>query len=132
MSYKVNFNYGWNAGARSRKVCFGDCQVNFSVPAENSGAVVGLNNADNGPSFTEILYAFFLQKTPNGPNVYIYESGVEVYVGGPYDTVDKFTIRRNGTIISYLQNDTLLYTSATPSSGALFVDTSLYAGGDRV
>lgn len=132
MSYKVNFNYGWNAGARSRKVCFGDCQVNFSVPTTNSGAVVGFNNADNGPTFTEILYAFFLQKTPGGPVVYIYESGVEKYIGGAYADADIFTIRRNGTIISYLQNGTLLYTSATPSTGALFVDTSLYAGGDRV
>jgi hypothetical protein len=132
MPYVADLNLGWNAGARSLKVCFGDCQLRFSAPASNAGLCIGFNTSDRDAGFREIRYAFFLQNTTSGPKVFVYESGAQVHAGETYETTDIFTIRRNGTQVTYYQNDTLLYTSATPITGGLFVDSSLYAGGDSV
>lgn len=132
MPFIVNRNEGWNAGARSRKVCSGDCQLRFSSPDTNAGLCIGFNNTDSSASFREITHAFLLQRGAGIGNIFIYESGVRKYVGGQYVSTDVFTIRRNGTVVTYLKNDVLLYTSVVPSSGPIVVDTSLYAGGDSV
>lgn len=132
MPYTIDRNLGWNSGARSRKVCFGDCQLRFSIPVGNTGACVGINTSDKNADFREITHALLFQATTSGPRVFVYESGVEKFSAGEYESADIFTIRRNGTTIRYYKNSELLYTSAVSSTGGVFVDTSLYAGGDSV
>ncbi len=132
MPYTLSRNEGWNAGARSKKICAADCQLQFSVPESNTGLCIGLNTTDTTVSFREIKHGLFLTLTAGGPQAYVYESGVQKFSAGPYVTADRFTIRRNGTVVKYLKNNELFYTSDVPSVGPVFVDTSLYAAGDRV
>jgi hypothetical protein len=132
MPYTISNNEGWNAGARSKKVCDGDFQLQFSLAASTAGACIGLNNSDTDASFREIKHAFMFQRNAGQGNVFVYESGVRKAILGTFVNADRFTIRRNGSVITYLKNDTILYTSAVPSIGPMFVDTSLYAAGDSI
>jgi hypothetical protein len=132
MPYTVDRNLGWNAGARSQRICFGDCQLRFSSPSSNTGLCIGFNTEDRDASFREIKFALFLQATTAGPRAFIYESGVQKYAAGAYESDDIFTIRRTDGVVRYFKNDTLLYTSLTASFGAIFADSSLYAGGDSI
>lgn len=132
MPFTVSNNEGWNAGARSKKVCDGDFQLQFSLPSTNAGVCIGLNNSDRDVNYREIKHALMFQRNGAQGGVSVYESGTRKAVLGTYETTDRFTIRRNGTVITYLKNDVVIYTSAVPSVGAMFVDTSLYAAGDRV
>lgn len=132
MPYVVVPNNAWNAGARSRKMCTGDCQLQFSISTDVVGVCVGLSTQDVGATLNEIPFALLFQKAAGIPTVFVYESGVQKSTVGPYTRTDLFTIRRNGTVIKYLKNNTVVYTSAVASTGTLFVDTSLYASGDKV
>ena len=132
MPYTIDRNLGWNSGARSQKVSFGDCQLRFSSPSSNAGLCIGFNTEDRDANFREIRHALFFQTTTSGPRAFVYESGAEKYSAGAYESDDIFTIRRTDGVVRYFKNDTLLYTSLTASSGAVFVDSSLYAGGDSV
>lgn len=130
--YVTDPNLGWNAGARSRNVCFDDCQATFKVPVAITGVVVGLTTQDLGQDFREIPHALFFTQVLGAATTYVYELGVQKASCGTYVATDLFAIRRVGTVVTYVKNGTLLYTSATPLTGPVFMDTSLYAAGDEV
>jgi hypothetical protein len=133
MPYIATPNAGWNAGARSLKTCVGDCQAEFSVPNSVAGVCIGLATTDSGADFREIQYGLLFQGTAGGPRVYVYESGVQKFSGGVYASDDRFCIRRTGSIVKYLKNGVVIYTSLVPSNGQpVMLDTSLYAAGDSV
>lgn len=132
MSYVVNLNQGWNAGARSKQVCFGDCLGTFSVPDTSAGVVCGLSGSDNTTDYREIAHALYFTKVNGAPKVFVYELGVQKAAGVAYVTADVFTVRRVAGVVTYWKNATLLYTSLTASSGAVFLDCSLYMAGDSI
>lgn len=132
MPYIAVDNSGWNAGARSRKFCAGDCQLEFSVLPTVVGVCAGVNTNDREPTLTDIPYSFLFQKAGGVATAFVYEAGLQKFTVGPYIASDKFTIRRTGTTIRYLKNNVVVYTSLVPSTGILYVDTSLFAAGDKL
>jgi hypothetical protein len=113
-------------------VHIGDCQAAFSI-GPVAGVAIGFNNTDLTPDFREIKFALYFVKQPGvGSQFVVMESGVQKTGWASYQTTDVFTIRRVGGIVTYWKGGTLIYTSATPSNEAMFLDTSLYAAGDYI
>lgn len=121
------FGLGWNAGARSMKLMPQSGYFEFKVP-QALGVVVGLNNADNSQDYGEISHG--LQFTRQSFRV-IENGEVKLNAGG-YSPTEVFTIGRRGNIVTYWASGALMYTSTLPSSGPVFLDSSIYSSGDRI
>lgn len=126
---ETDYMLGWNAGARSASSLTGGGTVSFQITSA-VGVVAGLNDVDAGTIYTEIAHGIYGKSSAQ--NFKIMELGVEVFNGGYFEPADTFKITRVGTRVTYLRNDVLVYTSLTPSTGEVFLDASLYAGGDTI
>jgi hypothetical protein len=94
------------------------------------GVVVGLNEGpDEGVGYDEIEHGVsFINGVAQ-----VIESGVKVgQAFGFTPFVDVWKIERRGTTVRYIRNDVVFYESLVPSVGDVFLDTSLYMGGDAV
>lgn len=123
-----DYNLGWNSGARSIGSFSGQGFIQFLVNRSTSGAVVGLNDSDVGAGYTEINYAFYLTHGV----ARIFELGVEKLYVGMVAEGAAFRIERRYGVVKYFVGGTLVYTSLVPSTGTLFLDASMYSGGDTV
>jgi hypothetical protein len=123
-----DFNLGWNSGARSVGFFLGDGLFKFDAPHAITGAIIGLNDEDLGADYLDIEHAFYLA----GKTARIYERGVEKHYVGAYADGDTFKFERRGGVVYYYKEDVLVYTSTLPSTGGVFADASLYAGGDAI
>lgn len=124
----TDFNFGWNSGAISKTVIDGGCVLTFQCSISLVGAVVGLAYSNPTEHYREIPFALYL----TSGSVQVLENGVEKTTPVSYVDADEFRIMRVGGVVTYWQNTTLLYTSEQPSETVLFVDCSLYSGGDRI
>jgi len=124
----ADYQAGWNASARSIASIVGDGQYKFSITLSSIGVVTGLNDANNGSAYMEMEYAIY----GASGTFQVMESGNLVGVSGTFTSSDVFTIQRTGTLVSYYRNSTRLYTSNNASRGIVFVDSSLYFGGDQI
>lgn len=124
----VDLNLGWNSGARSEAFITHDGYAEFCISASVIGAFVGLNDEDADASYLGIEHALYFSHGI----ARVYEAGAEVSYIGEYADGDVFRIARTGTQITYQVNGEVVYTSSKPSTGAVFIDASLYAGDDAV
>lgn len=85
-------------------------------------AIIGLDNSDPNILYKDIDYGFFFNDTI----LKIYENNINRGTFGTFDINDNFKIKRVGSVISYYQNDNLIYTSNIPYSGKLVFDTAIY------
>jgi hypothetical protein len=123
----TDYNLGWNSSSRSISFFNGDGYVEFYVPESTVGAVVGLNNVDVTTSYVDIDHGFYVTRGV----ARVYENGVEkAYLGfiGP----GRYRVERVAGVVRYYVDGALLYTSALASTGTVFLDSSLYSGGDLV
>lgn len=119
---------GWNAGAISAVSLNGNVSLYLEARQSAVGIFVGLNQTNTGVGYQEIDYAIYFK---NGTAA-VYENGVKktdpvVFVAGAY-----FNIERIAGVVSFFKDGDSFYTSATPSEGVLFADTSMYSGGDEI
>jgi lysophospholipase L1-like esterase len=89
--------------------------------------VVGLSTANGSASYDTIQYGVNLS---SDRSYYIQELGVIKFTSAA-DAIrigdgQTFVVRRTGTQIRYEVNGTVVYTSATASSGTLFVDVAMF------
>lgn len=124
----TEFNLGWNGGARSIASLTADGTATFSVRIGMIGGVVGLDSGAVEFSYAGAEHALYFR---NGL-VSVLESGTQRTGGVAFVTADVFRIERSGSLVRYYQNNTLLYTSTTPSYGTQYLEASLYSGGDAV
>lgn len=124
---------GWgNAGAVSDQVLYGDGALEF-VAMDQSDRTCGLSDENIDNQGSTIDYAIKLHWVDTyGHRVTILESGTTIGTFGSYVIGDRFTIERTGSTIVYKKNDTILYTSETPSSGPLIADAAIYSVGGTV
>jgi hypothetical protein len=114
---------GWNAGASTTASISTDGQCDFSTAEANTSKMAGLSNGDSDRMYGDIDYAIYLK---DDGNVRIYEKGVWKANVGTYVAGDVFSVKVTGSVVTYLKNGTLLYTSAAAPTFPLLVDTSLY------
>lgn len=124
---KVIPNDGWNAGARSIAYLMADGLVEFEV-GQSVGIVCGLNDVDNDAGYLEIDHAFLLESG----KATVIEGGIKKGSSTTYAYGDTFSISRVNGVVYYYVAGSLLYTSLIPSTGAVFVDCSLYAANDSI
>lgn len=124
----TDYNLGWNSGARSIGSFTGQGFVQFLATGSLVGAVVGLNDSDIGAGYNDIDFAFYLTHGV----ARIFELGVEKLYVGPVANGAVFRIERRYGVVQYFIGGALMYTSLVPSTGALFLDASLYSGGDTI
>jgi hypothetical protein len=123
-----DFNIGWNSGAVSKQVLSGDCDFTLSVAPSSVGIVAGLNSGNEGTSYREIDHGLYFSRG----GAIVYEAGSAKTAAFAFTATDNFTVRRSGSVVTYLKNADVLYTSAKPSVGPVFADASLYMGGDTI
>lgn len=130
--FRLRNDLGWNAGARSIVMELGDCTTTFKPSPDCVGVVVGLSTSDNGPMITDIQHGFYFRRDSVGQVFTVIERGTSKTVPATYSIDDQFHVNRLSGVVTYWKNDTVVYTSDTPSIGPVFLDASLYSTGDRV
>ena len=121
---------GWNAGLSTQETISGDGYVSFTAPQNYKIAVVGLSYTDTNVHFNSINYAIYIRH--NG-DAWVYENGTYKNANTYHGIGDEFRVERRGTIIHYLKNGTIFYTSTMPTtSGSMLGDVSLYTVGAEV
>ncbi|MGE0452528.1 MAG: chitobiase/beta-hexosaminidase C-terminal domain-containing protein [Vicinamibacteria bacterium] len=121
---KAGTAQGWDAGAVStRALGSGDGYVD--VVAGTGTSMVGLGNGDAGVAYADIEYAYYL----SSGTLRIYESGVLRGTFGSYTSATQLRIAVEGGLVKYWKDGAVIYTSPTPPSYPLLVDTSLLTPG---
>ncbi|MEO8391225.1 hypothetical protein [Polaromonas sp.] len=123
-----DFNFGWNAGGRSIASIIGHGYVTFKVPVSAAGVVAGFNSADADVDPAAIQHAFYLAYGV----AKIKEAGGIVLNLGPYSNGSVFRIARRFDQVAYFIDDVLQHVSDELSLGEVFLDASLFSGGDTV
>lgn len=124
----IDWDFGWNAGARSIGFISANGGVSFKVPISATGIVAGLNDEDSDANYTNIDFAWYLS---NGI-AQIYENGVQKYYVGQFADGDVFSVERGSTVIRYKRNGAIVYTSSATSAEVLFLDVSMYSADDAI
>ena len=89
----------------------------------------GLTASDADQTLADIDFAIELDTT----TIKIYEGGIlKATHPTAYAADDLVRIQRDGTTITYWHGSTLIYPSATPSSGALVADCTFYDNGGTI
>ncbi|MGH7297730.1 MAG: hypothetical protein ACRELB_22520 [Polyangiaceae bacterium] len=127
---------GWgNAGAASTQSLTSDGYVEFTTAENATNKMVGLTHTVANSGFQTIDFGIFLSA---GAKFGVYEDGV--YVGGAlgpnffgsYAPGDLFRVQVVEGVVTYLQNDSVFYTSTRGPVFPLVVDASLYTAGSSV
>lgn len=124
----TDLKFGWNASAVSKQTASGNVRFNVSVDPSSLGIVVGLNNQNEGSSYQEIEFGLYFTQA----KALVYENGAQKTSVQTVSITDVFSIVRSGGVVTYLKNDVLFYTSGHSSFGPVFIDSSLYSGGDQI
>ncbi|MCF6237243.1 MAG: hypothetical protein L3J79_00250, partial [Candidatus Marinimicrobia bacterium] len=111
----------WDSDGVSTKTIAGDGGVKFKISPTNKAVYIGLalSNADRDNNHLE-----YSIKGTSTATIRVVELGVEKLNNGNFSASDIFEIKRTGTVVTYLKNGLVIYTSTVPSSGDLLVDTS--------
>lgn len=121
------FGLGWNAGARSIASLPGNGAATFQIP-HAVGTVVGFNDADEDAGYLGIEHGLYFRRE----TFQVVELGVTKTSESTFSATDTFKIERVGTRVQYFRNGALIYTSLSPSYGTVFLDASMYSGGDVI
>jgi RHS repeat-associated protein len=132
---KTGASYAWDGGAASSNTISAGIDgwlqtVVGTSPVDLSAARIFelSSSADNGPSYSTINYALYLD---SGGGLAVYENGSFKGWFGTYAMGDALRIERIGTSISYKRNGNVFYTSLTPSTTNLVADFSFSHPGGR-
>lgn len=139
--YKIS-NTGWaypdSAGAFSADYIPYDGAVETTVAETNTYRIIGLSYQDTDVTqygqvpYDGINYGIYLKGGAESGQYDIRENpgtGQVTRITLTYATGDLFRIERTGTTIKYRKNGSVVYTSTTPSTGNLYIDTGIYDNG---
>lgn len=127
--------FAWNAGADSAAELGGvGLRVVFSPSVDWLGVAIGLRPADDewAPGYlTRLTHALFCFGGAS-PVAQVIEGGVPQGTPFAYADGDVLTIDRANSVVTYLLNGVVQYTSATPSVGFVRASACLYGPQDTV
>lgn len=110
-----------DAGAFSNQKITGDGYFRFVIK-RNGAVYAGLSTTNTNANYTSIAFCIGVD---TAGTIKVYEAGTLKHTGGTARRGDWLVIKRIGTLITYWQNRTLLYTSLASSTGDLFADASI-------
>lgn len=125
-----DFNLGWNSGARSGAVIFGDGWCEFKASASAVGIICGLNSDDGPPEYRGNLvdFAFYLFRG----QALVMESGVVKGSAGAYTGSSVFRIERSGTTVVYKVGGVTKYTNSAAGTAPVWLEASMFSAYDEV
>lgn len=128
-SVAEDFQLGWTGAARS-SAQITDGTAQFRIDDIAIGAVVGLNYQNEGESYAEIEYGIQAEQG----FFWVVEQGVAKTSPVAFATANVFSILRINGVVTYYRNGALIYTSTLSGAAStpMFLDVSLYSGGDAV
>ena len=91
----------------------------FEFTQRNMYGLIGLSENPVGTGYEMIDYAIQLW---GGNDVHVVESNIQRGVKTTWETGDVFRISKEGSVISYLKNDVVFYTSTVAVTADLYVD----------
>lgn len=121
----------WDSGARSEQAYVGQVEMRTVAPDNPTGVAVGLAYIDSGTFYTDIEYGYYFVS-----NKYFLVIGGERF--GPardFLPEDDMHIGIGDNRVLFVQNGQTIYeTTQTliPANEPIFVDVSMYGGGDQV
>ena len=133
-STTVDYQLGWNAGARSIDFIRFDGYGEFKVRASVVGVICGLNIADPVDAKyigTNIDYAFVCARGV----CRVMESGTVIVNAGLYTDETVFRIERAGDSLTYSKDGAVVHVTdltPLPFREDLFMEAALYSGYDEV
>lgn len=127
-SWRIDRNFGWNAGARSIDRLDGDVSVTFRVDVASAVAVALARTAVTDFHYRGLPFVLLFRDG----EVTVWESGIRRTEPLPFAPEDRFSISRIGGRVQYKQGNQVLYDNPDGGTGPLVVTAALYGGGDRV
>ncbi len=112
----------WDGAAISANIVNNNGYLEFKAIEVNKNRMAGLSSAYNGPSYSNIDYAIYLQS--NG-TIGVYEVGVNRGVFGNYVANDVFRVAIDNNVVRYYKNGTIFYTSLVIPLGSMYAMASL-------
>lgn len=120
----------WDAAARSLAGLRGDGSFFFKIVQGSFSVAVGLQGPAPAVGYVDLAHAIYVSE---GGSPSVLESGADRGIFGAVTTLStEYEIRRVGTVVTYRQDGALLYTSAVPSSGDVWLGVRLVGIGDGV
>jgi alpha-tubulin suppressor-like RCC1 family protein len=121
---------GWNASAASTaSIASGDGWMEFTAIETDTRRAAGLNSGSAALTWSDIDFAIELTETGT---VRVLESGTLRWDLGTYAHGDRLRVEVQEGIVRYLQNGTLLYTSAVTPTYPLRPEAALDTSGATV
>ena len=111
----------WNASAYSSKQAPGDITLQFRCSSKQR-TMVGLAIGNSNSNFSDIDCAMFCDKG----TLRAYELGKHTWDGPHYNDSQVLGVRRAGSVVTFLQNGTLLRTCSRRLSGNVLADVSMH------
>ena len=124
---------GWNSGARSIVTRYGNCYVEFDMPAV-TGVVCGLANAFTSTDPSNVAAGFFIESAGGVSRYTAVEYGVPIPGVGPsvHSPTALFRIERVNGTVTYIVDGTPVHVSLTKLYGPLIVVGLMYAAPDGI
>ena len=121
---------GWNKGASFGTVPANrDFSFTFNLKVNQANQygnlMIGVDNSDPDFAYNSIDHCIYISGS-NGGSISIRENGSSKGSFGSCNFTDKLGIKRVGTVITYLKNDVVLYTSSVNSTSQMVFDMSSY------
>jgi len=134
---KIAGGASYNAGLATIGKIEGDGGISFINLTENKRYIIGLNdNSEYTNSTGEIDYSFFFHWTnPGRYRVRIRENNTSSYITGyiTYNANDHFAIEREGDVLSFIQNGSVVATHTMAQSfPSLVGDMVMYDEGTQI
>ncbi len=125
---KTSGSGSWDSDAISGNTVGDNGFLEFVVPQTNQNLMFGLNSNNTSQSYQDMDYAVYCV----GTDVRVYENGSNRGLFTTYAANDTFRIDIVNSVVYYLKNGTVFYTSAVAPSLPLFVDCSFSTVGGSV
>lgn len=118
---------GWDATASSsRTIAELDGWMEFTAIETNTRRVAGLMAAGSASDYTDIDFAIELGSSGS---ITVWELGSSQGTFGSYVSGDRLRVEIQDSVVRYLKNGAVLYTSATEPSYPLHAEATLYTNG---
>ena len=116
---------GWEAGAISTKVAYGDIEVQFTASMKQY-TMLGFSKHDLSGHYNDVECALYADQG----TLRVYESGTKALdTKLHYNTSSILAVRRRGQTIDFLRDGKVFATCGKLLKGRVFVDTSIYTRG---
>lgn len=117
----------WNAGLATVKSISGNGYISWKFTSPDVKAMIGLSTNNANHHFNTIHFGIKVENSV----AYVFESGIQKSIIGPYVPGDEFKIQRVGSTIYYKKNN-VAHSYTSSSNSPLQGDASFYSSDTKI